>query len=131
EVVEAVPTVRVERGEKRRETGDSVSGENTVRPAACRLAPVGDVNADEPVGLALDVLEDGLHVPEMPGVELQAEGRMRDVVDDLDRLGDGRDRRPALAADTVDRLGADPYAFRRGLVRGRPEPVDPTRAGRR
>src|SRR5438034_4028348 len=129
EVVVPVPPGGLERTEDRRQVSDAVSREHAVRPPSRRLAPVRDVHADESLRLAPDVVEQGLGVPEVPRVELQAERPAIGGLDEVDRFGDRRDDRPVLSADPVDRLEPDANTGALGLGADRPETVDDELAG--
>src|SRR5207244_6368528 len=61
---------------------------------------------------------------EVPRVELETEGGPVGGFEQLDRLGDRRDDRPVLTADTVDRLEPDAYACSLGLGTDRAEALD-------
>ena len=63
-------------------------------------------------------------VPEMPAVELDAERGTVGVLEELDGLGKGRDHRPVLPADAVDRLQTDTHTCTRGFVPDRPQSFD-------
>jgi hypothetical protein len=73
EVVVAVPAGAVERAQDLGQVGDTVARQDAIAPASRPRAPVGDVNADETVGIPLDVLDDLGRVPDVPAVELNSE----------------------------------------------------------
>src|SRR5436305_773026 len=57
QVVVTAPPDRIERTKERCEVGTAVARQHTVGPRPCRLAPVGDVDADEPLVLSFDVVQ--------------------------------------------------------------------------
>ena len=100
DVVQAVPAHGVERTQDLGDVAHAVAGQGTIGEAASGLAAAGDVHADEAVVLRSDVVVQRVRVPEVPGVELQAEReRFAGVLDQRDRLGDRGDDSPRAAAD--------------------------------
>ena len=119
EVQEAIPAQGVQ---DRPVVDRAVAREDAVVRVPRRLAPVGQVDADDAVAVALDLLE--RLVPEMPGVVHQPDVRAAGLRDQLRRLVERADDRPEVSELLLDRLHGDPDADRRGRIGDVPDALD-------
>src|SRR5581483_663173 len=115
DVVEAVPACAVERAKDGGHRRDAVSWKDAIGPAARRLAPVVHVDAGDERRMPLDLVEELGCVPEMPDVELDAERRGADLLDDRRGIVERARDRPALEALALERLQRDAQADPLGL----------------
>src|ERR1700675_2001146 len=76
------------------------------------------------VGVRLDFLDEPGGVPDVPAVEVDAERGPARVIQQIDRFGEGRDHRPVLGADAIDRLETDAQTESCGFLAYRLQPFD-------
>src|SRR4029077_897812 len=120
QVVEAVPTRRVERRDQRRQVGHAVSGKDAVAPAALRPPYVRDMDSGD-VDVLGDVAEYRGRVPEVPRVELETErAAAPGVRDQLQSVGDRAHDRPLGAPVCTVGLDGDSRPGELRLDRKRP-----------